>query len=177
MNRTEKATEVKKLESDFAATENAFLISLTGLTVAQVTDLRRQIRGTSSSCKVVKNTLAGIAGASTPLKDFTKDLRGPVAIAYTRQKDPAQLAKVIHQFAKANPKMGVHAGFVQGKIVEAAKIAEISTLPGRHELLGKLAFLLAQPLSRLATVLAAPMRTLGSVMEQTRQKKESAAGA
>ncbi|MBI2840530.1 MAG: 50S ribosomal protein L10 [Acidobacteria bacterium] len=173
MNRIEKTAEVDSLEAVFSKTQNAFLISLAGLNVAQVTDLRRQIRSTSARCKVVKNRLARVAGSRTHLMELTKDLRGPIAIAYTDKKDPSQLAKVIHTFAKANPKMGLKAGFVQGKVVAAEKIAEISTLPSREELLGRMAYLLAQPLARFAGVLAAPLRTFGSVMKQVGDKKES----
>ncbi|MEW6369135.1 MAG: 50S ribosomal protein L10 [Acidobacteriota bacterium] len=173
MNRTEKAAEVNRLETEFAGTENAFLLGLAGLKVSQVVELRRQIRATSSRCKVIKNTLAEIAGSKTRLKDLTKDLRGPVAIAYTDSKDPSALAKALYNASKSLPKLAVRAGFVGGKVVSPEKLAEISTLPSRQELLGKLAFLLAQPISRLAGVLAAPVRTLGAVMGQLKSRKEA----
>lgn len=171
MDRTEKAAEVQRLEAEFSKTENAFLVSLAGLNVSQVTELRRQIRLTSSRCRVVRNTLARVAGSKTRLKELTSDLEGPIAIAYNESKDPSSLAKVIYTFAKANPKMGVRAGFVQGKVVAPEKIAEISTLPSRHELLGRLAFMLAQPIATFGGLLAAPVRQLGSVMQQVGAKK------
>lgn len=174
MNRTEKAAEVQRLEAEFRKTENAFLLGLTGLNVAQVTDLRRQIRSTSSRCRVVKNTLAGIAGSTTGLQELTKDLKGPVAIAYTDSKDPSALAKILQAFARAHPKMVVRAGYVQGKVVGGERLVEISSLPGRPELLGKLAFLLAQPIARFVTVLAAPVRQMGTVLQQVKLKKDEA---
>ncbi len=174
MNRTEKAAEIQRLEAEFQKTENAFLVSLAGLKVAQVMELRRQIRSTSSKCRVIKNTLAELAASKTALKDFTKDLKGPAAIAYTYAKDPSSLAKVIHAFSKANPKMGIRAGFVQGKIVVPEKIVEISMLPSRGELLSKLAFLLAQPIARFGMVLAAPLQQMGTVLGQVMDKRGSA---
>ncbi len=171
MNRTEKAAEIQKLEAEFSKTQNAFLLGLAGLNVAQVTDLRRQIRATSSRCKVIKNTLAGIAGAKTQLKDFTQGLKGPAAIAYTDNSDPSPLAKTLYNFSKVTPKLKIRAGFVQGRIVAPEKLAEISTLPSREELLGKMAFLLAQPIARFGAVLAAPLRQLGAVLSQVQEKK------
>ncbi len=173
MNRTEKTAEVNRLETEFAGTENAFLLGLAGLKVSQVVELRRQIRATSSRCKVIKNTLAEIAGSKTRLKDLTKDLSGPVAIAYTENRDPSALAKALFNASKTMPKLAVRVGFVQGKVVSPEKLAEISALPPRQELLGKLAFVLAQPISRFAGVLGAPVRTLGLVIGQLKSKKEA----
>src|SRR5437762_11501106 len=94
MNREEKAEAISELESAIGKATNAFLIDFKGITVPQVTELRKQVRETSSGYIVVKNTLALIAVKDSPLKELKDAFAGPTAVAYNAT-DAVALAKAL----------------------------------------------------------------------------------
>src|SRR6516165_10796141 len=102
MNKTEKAEMVESLTGDLAQSSNAILFA--GLKVPEVTELRRQVRGTQSKYLVVKNTLALRATKGTALEAVAEHFKGATAVAYNRS-NPVALAKVLTAFAKANPNL------------------------------------------------------------------------
>src|ERR1039457_7056064 len=104
MNRTEKAAMLEVLEQDMAKSSNAILFGFAGLKVPEVTELRRQVRGTQSKYLVVKNTLALRATRGTPLEALARHFVGPTAVVYNDESAIA-LAKVLTTFAKTNPNM------------------------------------------------------------------------
>src|SRR5580765_977931 len=137
MNRTEKAAAVETLEQDLAKAGNAILFAFAGLKVTEVTELRRQVRGTQSKYLVVKNTLARRAVKGTPLEPMIEHFRGPTAVAFNTSNAVA-LAKVLTTFAKANPNLVFKGALVEGQAVAAKEIAAIADLPTREELVSKL---------------------------------------
>jgi large subunit ribosomal protein L10 len=176
MNKTEKNAAVEELRTSLSGARNAFVLGFTGIKVPDVTELRRQIRGTRSSYLVVKNTLALLAikgGALEPLGDhFT----GPTAVAYN-EDSPVSLAKVLTTFAKTNPAISFKGAVVEGKAVPAEQIQVIAALPTRDELVGRLLFMLQSPVRRLVTVMNGPIRNLAVVLSQIREQKEKSAPA
>lgn len=176
MNRKEKAEAVRVLESDLATSRNAILFGFAGLKVPEVTELRRQVRGTRSKYLVVKNTLALRATQGTPLEGLASHFVGPTAVAYNADNAVA-LAKVLTTFAKANPRLVFKAALVEGLPVPAADIQGIADLPSREELVSRLLFLIQSPVRRLVTVLNGPVRNLAGVVAQiAEQKSRSEAG-
>ena len=170
MNRTEKAEQVAALEAALAKAENAILFGFAGLKVNEVTELRRQVRGTQSRYVVVKNTLALRATKGTALEGVAKHFAGPTAVAYN-QSNPVALAKVLTAFAKTNPNLVFKAAVVEGRAIEAREIAAIAELPTREELVARLLFLIQSPLRRLVTVLNGPVRGLAGTLQQIAEQK------
>ncbi len=176
MNRTEKATSVETLERDLARAGNAILFGFAGLKVPEVTELRRQVRGTQSRYVVVKNTLALRAVKGTPLEQMSEHFEGPTAVAYNAS-NPVGLAKVLTAFAKANPNLVFKGALVEGRPITASEIQAIADLPSREELVSKLLFLIQSPLRRLVMVLNGPVRNLAGVMHQIAEQKSKSGGA
>jgi large subunit ribosomal protein L10 len=176
MNRAEKAAQVEELRKGLTKSGNAILFAFAGLKVPEVTELRRQVRATRSSYRVVKNTLALRAAKGTPLEALSGHFVGATAVAYN-EDNPVGLARVLTAFAKTNPNLVFKAALVEGLPVEAAAIKTIAELPSREELVGRLLFLMQSPLRRLVTVLNGPVRNLAGVVKQiAEQKATSGAG-
>src|SRR6266542_1188840 len=176
MNRTEKTTAVAALEADLAKASNAILFGFAGLKVTEVTELRRQVRGTQSKYVVVKNTLALRATKGSALEGVAKHFRGPTAVAYNRSS-PVALAKVLTTFAKTNPNLVFKAAIVEGRAVEAREIAAIAEMPSREQLVSKLLFLIQSPMRRLVTVLNGPILSLAGALQQIADQKTKSGGA
>jgi len=176
MNKTEKAEMVASLEGDLAKSSNAILFAFAGLKVPEVTELRRQVRGTQSKYLVVKNTLALRATKGTALEAVAEHFTGATAVAYNRSNAVA-LAKVLTAFAKANPNLVFKAAVIEGRAVAASEIKAIAELPSREELVARLLYLMQSPLRRLATVLNGPVRNLAGVMGQIAEQKSKSGPA
>ena len=176
MNRTEKAAAVATLEADMAKSKNAILFGFAGLKVPEVTELRRQVRGTQSKYLVVKNTLALRATKGTALEAVAEHFAGATAVAYNRSS-PVALAKVLTTFAKTNPNLVFKAAVIEGQAVAAAEIKVIAELPSREELVSKLLFLMQSPMRRLVTVLNGPVRNLAGVISQIADQKSKSGAA
>ena len=175
MNRAEKAAQVEELRKGLAKSGNAILFAFAGLKVPEVTELRRQVRATKSSYRVVKNTLALRAAKGTPLEALSGHFVGATAVAYN-EDNPVGLAKVLTAFAKTNPNLVFKAALVEGLPVEAGQIKAIADLPSREELVGRLLLLMQSPLRRLVTVLNGPVRSLAGVVRQIAEQKATGAG-
>jgi large subunit ribosomal protein L10 len=176
MNRTEKREAVEALSKDLAQSTNAILFAFAGLKVPEVTELRRQVRGTQSKYLVVKNTLALRATKGTALEALAGHFVGATAVAYNRSS-PVGLAKVLTTFAKANPNLVFKAAVIEGQAVAASEIKAIAELPSREELVSRLLFLMQSPMRRLVTVLNGPIRNLAGVVLQIADQKSKSGPA
>jgi large subunit ribosomal protein L10 len=170
MNRDDKAQAISELESAIGSATNAFLIDFKGVTVPQVTELRRQVRDTNSKYLVVKNTLALIAVKDSPLTQLKSAFTGPTAIAYNAT-DAVALAKVLTKFAKDVPTVQFKGALLNGQALPANQIQAIASLPSRDELIAKLLYLMQHPIRGLATVLQANIRKFAIVLDQIAKQK------
>ena len=171
--REEKAAEVSELNEQIGKASNAFLIDFKGITVPQVTELRKQVRETKSGYVVVKNTLALIALKDSPIIAMKEKFTGPTAIAFNAS-DAVALAKALTKFAKDVPAVQFKGVLLDGKVVPPSQVQAIANLPSRLELVSKLLFLLQSPMRGLATVLQANIRNLAVVIDQIAKQKETA---
>jgi large subunit ribosomal protein L10 len=174
VSRADKQTELGQLEAAFREAETAVLVDYRGVTVPQVTELRRQVRAAGARYRVVKNTLAKRAIKGTSLAVLDSHFAGATAVVYT-QRDPVALAKALTTFAKTTPSLAVKAAVVQGKAVAAGAVADLASLPGKPELYAKLLFLLQAPAQQLVTVLSAVPRNLVNVLAQAEKKRGESA--
>jgi len=170
MNREEKAAAISVLNEGIGQATNAFLISFKGITVPQVTELRRQVRETGSNYFVVKNTLALIAVGNSPLTALKDQFKGETAVAYNKT-DAVALAKALTKFAKDVPAVQFKGAMLNGQIVPASEIQNIANLPSREELISKLLYLMQHPIRGLAVVLNGTMRNFAVVLDQIAKQK------
>ncbi|PYQ33347.1 MAG: 50S ribosomal protein L10 [Acidobacteria bacterium] len=173
MNKNEKTQAISELEAAIGKARNAFLIDFKGVTVPQVTELRKQVRETGSKYLVVKNTLALIALKDSPMIGMKDRFSGPTAVAYN-STDAVKLAKALTRFAKDVPAMQFKGAMLDGQVVPTEQIQTIASLPSREELISKLLFVLQSPVRGLATVLQANIRNLAVVLDQVAKQKETA---
>lgn len=162
MDRTQKQQLVEALQRDLADIVCLVVTHQTGLNVAEVTQLRRQVRGAGASFRVTKNRLARRALAGTAFEPLALLFTGPTAIAFSR--DPLAAAKVVVEFANRNNKLTIIGGGLAGRQLDADGVKELARLPSLDELRGSLVGLLQAPAARLATVLQAPAAQLARVL-------------
>jgi large subunit ribosomal protein L10 len=175
MPTARKESAVQELRERLAGAPNLFLTDYAGLTVEEITRLRGELRKDGTTYAVVKNTLFRIAGGdvATQLDAF---LSGPTGIVFAGP-DPIAPAKALKTFSDATKKVGIKAGFVDGRVIDAKQVEYLATLPSKQELIAKLVGSLASPLRGLVTVLSGNQSGLVRVLNAIREQKESAAPA
>ena len=169
-NRNQKAEAISAFSEGIGSATNAFVLDFKGITVPQVTELRKQVRETGSEYVVIKNTLALIAVKDTPLTKLTGHFTGMTAVAYNTT-DAVALAKVLTKFAKDVPTVQFKGAMLAGQVLPASEIQNIANLPSRDELIGKLLYLMQHPIRGLAVVLNGTIRNLAVVLDQVAKQK------
>jgi large subunit ribosomal protein L10 len=174
LTRAQKQEQIEQLRGHLAPAQGLFAMSFAGLTVAEVTELRRKVKEANASYLVVKNTLAHIAVADSPNQGLQKLLSGPVAVAFTTS-DVVPLAKVLADFSKAHDKLQFRGGLVEGQLLDAKQAQQVATLPSKQELVARLLYILQSPMRRLVVALNWPVRGLAVTLKQVAEAKESQA--
>ncbi len=160
-----KVRAVEELRRRLEGARTVVLTEYRGLTVQQLSELRRQLRAVSAQYKVVKNRLARIAVGATELEALARHLTGPTGLVVSRE-DPVAVAKALNTFTRAHQALRVKAGVVEGQVLEADGLRALAELPSRDALRAQLAGALQGPLAQLVGLLTAPQRELVSVLEQ-----------
>ena len=173
MERAQKEELVATLRHALADTECIVVTHQTGLTVAEVTELRRQMRAAGASFKVTKNRLARLALAGTKFEQLSPMFTGPTAIAFSH--DPVAAAKVAVGYANRNDKLSIVGGSLGERQLDAAGVRSLATLPSLDQLRAKLVGVLQAPAGRLAAVLQAPASQLARVLDAYAKKADQAA--
>jgi large subunit ribosomal protein L10 len=174
LNLEQKKALVAEVSAELARAQAVILAEYRSLRVAEMTELRRRARSSGIYLRVLKNTLARRAIASSPFKGLADRLAGP--LAYGIGSDPVALAKVLHEFAREHEQFVIRAGALANAVVTPQEIAELAKLPSRQELLAKLVATVQAPVAKLVRTLnevpARFVRTLAAV----RDAKQKQAG-
>jgi large subunit ribosomal protein L10 len=152
--RTAKVATVDELKAKVDSTSTAVVTEYRGMTVAQISALRRQLRTLDADYKVFKNTLVKRAIAGTSVEPLDEFLVGPTAIAFVNG-DVSAVAKALRDFAKATPTLVVKGGVLDGKSLSLKDLTALADLPSRDVLLARFAGLLASPMTTMAGLLKA----------------------
>ena len=173
MDRTEKREFVASLATVFAETSFVLVAQNKGLTVADVSELRRRMRAAGASYKVAKNRLATLALEGTRFQGVSPLLKGPTALAWST--DPVAVAKTAVEFAKTNDKFVVLGGALGTQTLDATGIKALAELPSLETLRAQLLGLIQTPATRIAGVLQAPGSQLARVFSAFAKKDEAEA--
>jgi len=168
-----KEASVAELTELFQSSTAVLLTEYRGLTVAQLKQLRTDIRE-DATYAVVKNTLTKIAANNAGISSFDDELAGPSAIAFVHG-DPVAVAKGLRAFAKANPSLVVKGGYFDGNALTAAEVGKLADLESREVLLGKLAGAFKASMFGAAYLFNAPLSKAVRTVDALREKQESAA--
>ncbi len=162
MDRVQKAESVKELNSLFADAGAVVVAHYSGMTVAQMGELRSRLSAAGASFKVAKNRLAKRALEGTPAEGISDLFNGPTGIAYS--KDPVAAPKVIVAYAKENDKLVILGGAAVGAVLDLKGVKTLAELPSLDQLRGKIVGLLQAPATKIAGILQAPAGQLARVV-------------
>jgi large subunit ribosomal protein L10 len=175
MPNTEKVGAVAEITEQFNSSSAAVITEYRGLTVKQITDLRRAL-GRDTTYAVVKNTLTKRAAAEAGVAIDDSLLQGPTAIAFVKG-DPVDAAKGLRDFARSNPLLVIKGGVLEGKALSADEVNKIADLESREVLLAKLAGALKALPTRAAGLFQAPLSQMARLAKALEEKKPAEAAA
>lgn len=175
MDRAQKQQVAERLRQDLADTVCVVITHQTGLTVDEVTQLRRQMRSAGANYRVTKNRLVKRALEGTQFEPLTPLFTGPTAIAFSN--DPVAAAKVAVAFANRNNKLTIIGGGLSGQTLDANAVKALATLPSLDELRGKIIGLIQAPATKLAGLLQAPAGQLARLLAAHAEQAGGAAAA
>lgn len=162
MDRTQKAEVVESLNGLFGDAGSVVVAHYSGMTVAQMGELRARMRAAGASFKVAKNRLVVRALQGTAAEGIAHLFKGPTGIAIS--KDPIAASKVAVAYAKENDKLVILGGVVGSTALDANGVKALAELPSLDELRGRIVGLLQAPATKLAGLLAAPAGQLARVI-------------
>lgn len=174
MNRKEKEAVVGEVAQRLARAKAVILTDFSGLKVEQMTDLRQKLKDSGLEYMVVKNTLLRLASQGTGAEPLSQKMTGPNGLGFSYD-DPVELAKVLVNFAKDNPKLDIKEGVLDGKLIGAEAVSALAKLPSREVLLAQLLGVMNGVARNFVSVLAAVPRGLVTALKQIEEQKAEAA--
>ncbi len=167
--RQKKEAFIKELNKDFNNYESFYLVDFVNMSVSKAIELRRELRKNSYVFKVVKNRLALRALKEDFPEELKEQFTGPTALAFAPE-DPVGLARLIKDFSIKHKLLKVKAGIVEGRYLPSEDFHKVANLSSREDLLARLGFLMAYPLTQLLKTWQAPFSSLGSMLSQLKSK-------
>ena len=153
LNIEDKKAVVVEVAAEVAKAETIVVAEYRGIQVASMTKLRAKAREQGVYLRVLKNTLARRAVEGTPFAGLADQMVGP--LVYGISADPVAAAKVLFDFSKADDKIVIKAGSYDGKVLDAAGVSQLASIPSREELLSKLVYVMQAPVAGMARAFAA----------------------
>ncbi|KXB44392.1 hypothetical protein HMPREF3188_01287 [Tissierellia bacterium KA00581] len=150
----QKQAVVSGIKEKIENSGSLVLVDYRGLTVEEVTDLRKKYREAGVQYKVYKNTMMKIAFKELGFEDFNQYLQGPSAVAFSSE-DVTAAARITNEFAKNNEKLVIKAGILEGKLLDAQEVKAVANIPSREVLIAKLLGSFKAPVSNFVYMLDA----------------------
>ena len=165
MPTQEKIEAVEDLKARLDGVKTVLLTEYRGLTVQQISELRKQLRAVSAEYKVVKNRLAKIAVSASELEVLKPQLTGPIALVVSKD-DPVAVTKAVSTFARTNQALTIKGGYVDGQFMQPDALKALSELPSKEALRAQLVGAISGPLTQLVSLLQAPQRELAYILAE-----------
>ena len=169
-----KEAYVKEYQEKIEKAAVVVLASAEGISVSEITALRKAVRETGSEMRVVKNTLVARAFNNLEMSELEPFMKGSTVLALGYD-DPVGPVKALNDFAGKSKKFSFKAGYLEGKVLNVQELQALSNLPGRKELLGMLASCTQGPIRNFVSVCQGPIRKLAYALDAIREKKEKEA--
>ncbi len=166
----EKAQTVAAVHQLLKSAKMAIVTEYRGLSVAQMTNLRREIRGASGEYQVIKNTLVRRALKDTAFGDLEKLLEGPNGWVFAYD-DPVALSKTLIKFADGNDKLAIKGGMFEGRLMDRAGVKVLSQMPSKPELQAKFLAMINAPATQLLRTIQEPGAQMVRLLESLRKTK------
>jgi len=161
----EKQDTIEDFKSRLDGAKTVLVTEYRGLTVQQLSDLRKQLRGVSAQYKIIKNRLAKLAMTDTDLSKLGPHLKGPTGMVISKE-DPVAVARALHTFAKTNQALAIKAGFIEGQVLPPADLKALSELPTKDVIRSQIIGAIQGPLAQLVGLLQATQRDLAYVLAE-----------
>ncbi len=172
--RADKATAVAELTERFRNSPATVLTEYRGLTVAELTQLRRSL-GQQTAYTITKNTLAKRAAVEAGVSGIEDLFTGPTALTFV-SGDPVEAAKGLRDFAKTHPLLVIKGGVFEGRAISADEVNRLADLESREVLLAKLAGAMKANLSKAAGLFQAPLSKTARIVAALQEKREKETG-
>ena len=177
MPTPKKATAIAELEATVGRATIAISTGYRGLSVADMTNLRRRMREANVEVKVVKNTLLRIASERAGKPEIFTIVEGPTAMVFG-YGDPAAAAKAVTEFARASRNaLTINGAYLDGQTFAAADVNDLASLPSRERLIGQFVGGLQSPVATFAGLISGVIREFAGLIDARAQQLEGAAGA
>jgi len=171
VKKADKTPIIESLERLFASNDTYYLVDYKRMTVAQAVELRKLMRKNGYAYKVIKNRLALRALGDRCPEALRPYFQKPTAVAFAA-KEPIALARILRDFSNQGKVLAVKGGQVEGRPMPGGRFDEVSRLPSREELLGRLAGMMAHPLRRLLGTLRASLGDFGALLGELKKTKD-----
>jgi large subunit ribosomal protein L10 len=168
VDRAQKEKVVEELGQIFESSGVVVVAHYEGLTVAEMQDLRRQMRDAGGSVRVAKNRLAKIALEGKPAASIAEFLTGMTVLAYS--EDPVAAAKVIDKYAKGNEKLVILGGAMGETALDQAGVKAVASMPSREELIASIVSQIGAPAANIAGAIGAPASNIASILSTIEEK-------
>jgi len=169
-----KAAMLKEVQDDMSRASIAISADYRGLTVAQITDLRRALRPAGAEVKVVKNTLAVMAAKAAGRENMAEIVQGPTALAFGFD-DPIAPVKALTEHLRARRlTIDIHGGWLEGKVLSRAEVESLATMPSKEQMIADVVGKLQSPLYNFAGLLQSTIRNFAGLVDARANQLEAA---
>ena len=169
MNKETKKNYIEDMKKVFSSNEAIMIAHYQVLNVIQLDALRKELRENNILFKITKNRITKLAIKESPCKDLEKFFTGPTAAAIS--SDPFMSARILTKFAKTNGKLKIVAGFMEGKVIDQAEVANIASLPTLNEARAKIVGVLNASAQKIVGILLAQSKKIANLAPAEEIKK------
>ncbi len=164
MNRAKKKEFVENFQVSISNAKVILISHYKGLSVSEISQLRKSIKEQSANFRVTKNTLAKMAIKNTRYKDLDKFFSGPTAVTYS--DDPASAAKAVFNFSKENENLKIIGGAIEDKELTVEEIKTLASLPNLETLRATIVGVISAPLRNIASIVNKPAQSITTLISK-----------